>query len=457
MTAADPLLTPSTATSVDMPPWPASRAAWLAILVFALTRLSAQLDLSTLSLLVEPIKHDLDLSDGQLGLLLGFAFALFHVLIGLPLSRLVDRHSRKLILTVGICVWSLATAFTGLARTFDQLFLCRLFVGAGESVNGPSVYSMISDLFPQSRLPRAIAALNMGTVIGSGVSLILGALVILALTLMPPLILPVIGAVRRWQLVFVIVGAPGFLVAWAMAALPEPPRRRLGPPLQSRTITASVRQVLRQGWVFGPMFAGVAIAGLVSGGSAMWRPAFFQRTYGWSPQEAGLATGIAALIASPLGLIAGAWLSERLAHRYHDANLRVVLIAWIAATPFVVGEALMPTGSLAVVCSALALFCSMMSAPTQNAALQSVTPNDMRGQITALYLLTYTLAGQGFGPSVVAAVTTGIVGHESGLRYALAGIGAVAMPLAVLTMALGIGPYGREIARIRALERAAES
>jgi MFS family permease len=440
-----------------LPPWPASRVAWLAMVVFALTRVSAQLDLTIMSLLVEPIKHDLRLSDGQLGLILGFAFASFQVLIGVPLSRLVDHHSRKLILVVGISVWSFATAFTGLARTFAQLFLCRVCVGAGESVNGPSVFSMISDFFPRAKLPLAIAVMSMGTVVGSGVSLVLGALVIQALTHLPPVVLPLLGEMRGWQLVFVFVGLPGLLVAWAVASTPEPPRRRLGVPASSRTIADTVRQLCRQWRLFAPMFAGVAITGMVGSGSAMWRPAFFHRTYGWSPQEVGMTVGIASLIAAPLGLLAGAWLSERLVRRCDDANLRVVAISWITATPFVIGESLMPSGPLAVACGALALFCTMMGVPTLNAAVQSVTPSDMRGQITALFLMTYTLVGQGLGPSVVAAVTTGIVGHESGLRYALAGIGAVAMSLAVLIMLLGIGPYGREIARIRALEARADT
>jgi hypothetical protein len=158
------------------------------------------------------------------------------------------------------------------------------------------------------------------------------------------------------------------------------------------------------------------------------------------------------LIAAPLGLFLGAWLAERLQQRHDDANLRVVVIAWILAMPLMVAGPLFGSAELAVVAGGLAGMFSLMAAPTQNAALQSVTPNEMRGQITALYLLTYVLAAQGIGPSFIAAITEFVVRDEAGLRYALAGSAAVMMPLAILTIWLGMHPYGREIARLKMSE-----
>lgn len=438
-------------------PWPPARTAWYAIGVLALVRLSAQVDLGILSLLVEPIKADLGLSDSQVGLLLGFAFALFYVLLGVPLAALVDRYSRRAILAVGVTVWSLMTALTGLAKNFTQLFLFRVGVGAGEAVNGPATYSMIADLFPRERLPRAIAVLNLGSMAGIGLSLILGAVVIEALSHRTMPTLPLIGQLRHWQMVFLIVGLPGLLLAALMMTVPEPVRRRT-PGAETRPAAGlalpAVFKYLFANWrFFLPMFLGLALSAMESGGTAMWRPAFFQRTYGWTPQQAGLATGIAQLVAAPIGLFLGARLSEILAKRHDDANLRVVSIAWTLAIPVAVAGPLMPTAEGAIACAALALMFAMMGAPTQNAALQSVAPNHMRGQITALYLLTYTLAAQGIGPSFIAAVTDFVIGDAQGLRYALAGSAAVMMPLALLVMLLGVRAYGREITRLKALEQ----
>lgn len=419
--------------------------------VLALVRLSAQLDLGILSLLVQPIKRDLALSDGQVGLLLGFAFATFYLIVGIPMAALVDRYSRRGILATGIAVWSLMTALGGVAQNFAQLFAFRVGVGAGESVNGPATFSMISDLFPRERLPRAIAVLNLGSYAGLGLSLVLGAVVIHALSLMTMPVLPLIGQPRPWQMVFVIIGLPGLLLAVWMMLLPEPVRR--GKPIgRGESVSyLGVFKFMRANWlIFLPMFGAVMLSGMESGGTQMWRPAFYERTYGWLPQQSGLAVGISQLIAAPLGLFVGIWFVERTARRRDDANMRVCAMAWAIAAPGMIASPLMPTAELAVAVGAIATFFSTMAAPTQNAAMQSVTPNALRGKLTALYLLAYTLAGQGIGPSFIAAITEHIVGGEDGLRYALAGSAAVMMPLAVLTMTFGMRHYGREIGRLKA-------
>lgn len=423
--------------------------------VLAGVRLSAQLDLGILSLLVQPIKTDLGLSDSQIGLLLGLAFALFHTVVGVPLAGLVDRYSRRAILAVGVAFWSLMTAFTGLANSFMQLFWFRVGVGAGEAVNGPATYSMIADLFPRERLARAISMINLGTIAGGGLSLILGAIVIKALAHMTMPTLPVVGQLKHWQMVFFIVGLPGLLLAAAMMMIPEP-KRRSQAGRTGADKNADLREVLaylRANWQFFlPMFAAVALMGIESGGTGMWRPAFFQRTYGWSAQQVGMTTGIIQLIAGPLGLLIGSWLAERLARRRDDANLRVVTIAWLFAIPFAVAGPLMPTGELSLACGGFGTMFSMMGAPTQNAAMQSVAPGHMRGRITALYLLIFSLASQGIGPSFIAGITDFVLHDDTALRYALAFSAAVMMPVALAVMALGVRPYGREITRIKQME-----
>jgi MFS family permease len=431
--------------------WPPARIAWTTIGVLALVRLSAQLDLGILSLLVQPIKTDLGLSDGQIGLLLGFAFASFYLVIGVPLASLVDRRSRRAILGCGVAVWSLMTALCGVAQNFWQLFACRVGVGAGEAVNGPATYSMISDLFPRERLARAIAVINLGSYAGLGLSLVLGAVVIHALSELTMPALPLIGPIRHWQMVFFIVGLPGLLLALWMMLRPEPARR--GKPIGAGESVsyAGVFRFLRANWpIFLPMFAAVMLSGIESGGTQMWRPAFFERSYGWKPQQSGLAVGVSQLIAAPLGLFVGIWIVERIARRRNDANLFVCAMAWAIAAPAMIAGPLMPTAWGAVIVGAFGTFFSTMAAPTQNAAIQSVTPNALRGKLTALYLLAYTLAGQGIGPSFIAAITQHLVGDEAGLNYALAGSAAVMMPLAATVMILGMRAYGREIGRLKA-------
>src|SRR5215510_14156961 len=158
--------------------WPSPARAWYAVGVFAAALMFAFLDRQIMNLLVIPIQNDLGVSDSRMALLIGFAFICFYLVVGIPISRLVDTMSRRLIVGIGIAVWSAMTALCGLAGSYWQLFLARVGVGIGESCNGPATFSMLSDMFPKERLPKAIAVLNFGFMFGSGLALIVGGTVI---------------------------------------------------------------------------------------------------------------------------------------------------------------------------------------------------------------------------------------------------------------------------------------
>jgi MFS family permease len=430
--------------------WPSARVAWYAVFVLALTVLFSQLDLQIMSLLVRPIKSDLHLTDTGMGLLLGPAFALFYTFIGIPVARYIDRHSRRVILSIGLAVWSAATVFCGLAQSFAQLFASRVMVGAGEAVNGPATFSMISDSFPKERLPRAIAVMQLGVVAGNGLALLLGAVVIALLASAPPIALgPLV--IRWWQLVFIVVGLPGLLVALLMrATVQEPPRRGVAALGTQRLSLLDVLRYLNERWrVFVPMFLGLTL-GALSLGAQMWIPTFFQRTYAWDVVRSGRVLGLVSLIAMPLGLAIGVWLVERLERRnLTDAPLRIVILAAFFRIPASILMPLMPTPWLAVLCQGV-VYCSVgMGGASQNAALQIVTPNQMRGQVTALYLFLFQVIGMGLGPSVTGLLTDHVFHAESELRYALVTLYAISAPLALLFVWLGVRPYVREVVRLR--------
>src|SRR5687768_10727193 len=193
--------------------YPPPRQAWYAVGVLALCTTFALLDQGILSLLIQQIIVDFSLTDTQASLLLGPAFAFVYVLVGIPLSPLIDRWTRTKIIAVGITVWSLATAVCGLASNFVQLFIARMVVGAGESVNGPTAYSIVSDYFSRDRLPKGIYGLQIGSVAGSGLSLLLGGLLIGLIANMGTPTLPLVGELKPWQAVLMAVGLPGVLVA----------------------------------------------------------------------------------------------------------------------------------------------------------------------------------------------------------------------------------------------------
>ncbi|MGH8149866.1 MAG: MFS transporter, partial [Steroidobacteraceae bacterium] len=186
------------ATAAEQP-WPSPSKAWYAVAIFALALMLDFLDRGVIALLVEPIKHDLGLSDTQMGLLMGPAFIVFYLLLGLPIARLADSRSRRAIIAWGIGIWSLMTAACGLVRSFWPFFGTRVGVGVGEACNGPATFSMMTDMFPQEKLARAIATLNFGFVAGTGVATIVGGAIILFVSEHGDFHLPLLGTVHPWQ------------------------------------------------------------------------------------------------------------------------------------------------------------------------------------------------------------------------------------------------------------------
>jgi len=434
-------------------PWPSARTAWYTMFVVVLTVLFANLDQNILSLLVEPIKRDLKLSDTSMGLLLGPAFVVFYTFVGIPAARFIDRASRKAILALGLAAWSLATACCGIAQGFGSLFLARVGVGAGEAVNQPAVFSLIADSFRRERLPRAIAVMQVGVTAGSAFAFLFGSAVIGWLAHVRPIPLPPLGVIRSWQLVFIAVGLPGLAVAALMAAtVREPPRHG---PEAAGTVKVSLLNVvayLRAHWrVFAPMFLGLTF-GALSLGAQQWLAALFHRTYGWDAVRFGSTIGFVQLVAFPIGLVIGVWLAERFERRrYEDAPLRVVIIAGLIRVPASIAMPLMPTAWLAVLCQALTYCTVGIGGASQNAALQIVTPNRMRGQVTALYLFAFNVIGFGLGPLVAGFLTDFLFHAESDLRYALVMLSAIVAPLSLAFVWLGVRPYVREIGRLKTL------
>jgi MFS family permease len=437
-------------------PWPSPRRAWYALLVLTVALMVSTIDRSILSLLVLPIKYDLGISDTRMSLLLGMAFVSVYAFLGLPIARIADVHSRRLIIGLGIAFWSTMTALCGVAQSYAQLFLARMGVGAGEASFAPATYSMLTDSFRKEKLPRAMAVMSMGFSAGSGLALILGGWVIHLVTGAPAIALPVIGFVHPWQLAFFAVGLPGLLLALLMATVREPARRGLmaGPAdtprrsLPLRQIFAFLHEERSTYW---PIFLAMGIKAMMSLGMGAWTPTFFVRTYGWSTPQIGFMTGLVLLIVSPLGLITGGWLAERYARRgYEDANMRVVLIATVAALPVTILYPMMPTAELALTGYACVQFIVGLGIGPGNAALQIITPNQMRSQISALYMFIFNIVGYGLGPFVVAVFTDHVFHADGALRYSITTVAAIVAPLAILIVWYGLKPYGQSVLRANA-------
>jgi MFS family permease len=216
------------------------RYAWYVVVVLLLLNVSSFIDRQVMALLADPIKTDLGLSDTQVGLLLGPAFAGTFALSGLLIGRLVDRGNRTAIIAWGVAAWSVMCTACGLANTFGQLFAARFGVGIGEATLSPSANSLIADYFPPEKLATAMSLFTSGVFIGAGLAYLIGGLVLEAVSTAAPWQLPVFGEVSPWQRVFILVGAPGLLLSLLALTVREP-RRRL--PAQSPTHAATTRAV----------------------------------------------------------------------------------------------------------------------------------------------------------------------------------------------------------------------
>jgi MFS family permease len=431
--------------------YPPARQAWYCVFALALAVMINFLDRGILTLLVEPIKRDLRLSDVQMSLIMGFAFTFFYAVLGLPVARLVDRKSRKWIMTAGITIWSVMTLLCGLATNFWHLFLARMGLGVGETTSGPSAYSLLSDYFPPQRLPRAISFMQVGFVLGTGLSLILGAWVIDFVAANPDLRLPIVGQLRGWQMVLMIVGLPGLVVAAIMASVREPPRQG-GAQTQPTPVAEIFRFILRHRLVYLPLFIGMGLRAVQMFGVQVWGPAFYGRTYGWSPSQIGYVSGLSVFIAMPAGLALGGWLAEHYWKKgVHDGNVRVVVLSTLISVPFGIAAPLMPDPWLAVGCMLLAQLTAIMAAAPENAAVQTVTPNRLRGQMTFLFLFIMNVIGMGLGPMVVGALNQYVFGEEQ-IRISLASVSALMGIPAIYVFWRGLRPYGQAIATGRPLD-----
>ncbi|MGI9330496.1 MAG: spinster family MFS transporter [Gammaproteobacteria bacterium] len=397
------------------------------------------IDRTILALLVDPIKADLGLSDTQIGLLGGFAFAIFYTLMGLPIGWLADRKRRTFIIAGGIFVWSLMTAACGLAKNFGQLILARIGVGVGEAALSPPAYSMIADYFPPNRLGRPLGVYSSGVFIGTALAFILGGALVQYFTRLDSLALPLVGAVAPWQMAFVAVGLPGLLVAALMLTITEPVRRGVQ---QTDGNLRALWQWMGQhrGALAAHMF-GFAIIGMPLQAVFLWAPSFYIRNFQYSFGEAGLALGVLALIFGGGGMFAGGWLTDWLRNRGHrDAALRVGMVGAVGAAPFALSAGLAGTPVLATVLLAPMIFfasCSLGAAPT---ALQLITPNRYRAQVSAVYLLVLNLIATGAAPWIVGFATDYLFKDPLAVGQSMALVG-IAAPLAVAIFWLGLPAY----------------
>lgn len=411
---------------------PSLAYAWFVVIVLSLANCVSFIDRLILSLLVQPIKADLDISDTQFSLLAGAAFAIFYCGMGLVIARWADRYSRKWIVTTGITLWCLMTAFAGTARNYLQLFLYRTGVGVGEATLSPSAYSLLAGYFPPQRLALAIGVFSAGVTAGSGIAFLLGGAVISWVIGLGTVTLPVFGDLSGWRLVMVCVGLLGLPVAALMLLVREPPRAAGFAPASTREVWQHFRDRSSR---YGLVFIGYGTTSITAFSVMTWTPALYQRQYGATIGEAAATIGTAALLGGLLGAITGGAFADRLESRGdRHAKLRVLYWCGIGLLLPSVIAPLMPTMLMHAVLIFFTFFFGTAAAGPGGAYVQSISPDRMRAQFGAVYQLSLTLVGATLGPFAVALLTDRVFGDEQKLGYSMAIVSAIANPIAAYVL-----------------------
>jgi MFS family permease len=437
------------------PPWPSERYGWYVVFVLCVCAMVSFVDRQIINLLVEDIKADLELSDTQISLLQGAAFALFHAFLALPLGRLADSGPRNLLITFGIIIWTVAAAACGLARSFWQLFFARMFVGIGEVTLTPAGFSMLADLFRPHRLALPLSVYTGASFVGSGIALLVGGFVIAQLGKLDVVSLPLFGVMKPWEAAFIIAAAPGILIALLFFLTVREPLRRVSqigsgatadidkPSL--RDVAAFCRRELR---VFAAVFGGVSLLAATQFSLGAWVPAHFIRNFGWTAPEVGYAYGIIFLTCGSAGVILGGWMADRFQGRgQRDGHLRTALISALCTMPFTILFGLATDSHVAVAALAGSVFFGTMAFGAGPALIPVISPPRMRGLLVALYLLVANLIGQAGGPWLVAVFTDYVFGSSLRVGDSLAVVPAVLLLLGAAVLYSGMGPLRTMAAR----------
>ncbi|PBJ02614.1 MFS transporter [Pseudomonas sp. ACN5] len=426
---------------------------WYVVGLCMIAYIFSFVDRQILALMIEPIKADLQISDTQFSLLHGLAFSLFYAFMGMPIAYLADRFSRPKIIAVGVVFWSLATAACGMSKNFLHMFLARIGVGVGEAALSPSAYSMFSDMFPKEKLGRAVGIYSIGSFVGGGLAFLVGGYVIAMLKDMNTIEVAVLGAMKAWQLAFFIVGLPGIVVGLLIwLTVRDPARKGLQVDAQGQAkkvaMSDGLRFLGRHRATFTCHYLGFSFYAMALFCMMSWSPALYIRKFGLSPMEAGYMLGTVLLVANTAGVLFGGWLTDYLARKGHqDAAMRTGVIG---ALGMAVPAVLFPQVDqlwLSVTLLVPAMFFASFPMPASTAAMQILAPNQVRAQVSAVFLLISNLLGLGLGTTLVALLTDRYFGSPAAVGSSMSLVIAGASALTVLLLWRGCRRFRESYAR----------
>lgn len=397
------------------------------------------IDRFVMVLVTEPVRAALALSDTQLGLLQGTGFALFYCGFAIPLGWAADITNRRNLIIAGLSVWSIATAASAFATSFEALFAARIFVGMGEGCLIPAGMSLLTAYFSREQLARGVSIFGAGANIGHGVAFIGGGALLSWLTVRGGLALPGLPVLAPWQATFLVAGLCAFPVLIMLRSLREPKRSQTATSIgeHARAFGDAIAYLGRNFSAYGSFFV-VASATATMGYALMsWSSSILVRMHGLPVAQAGMWVGILGIVGGPLGSLAGGWI------------LDVMTKARITAAPLVymAGGAVLCLGLVSGFCfaqrfevSAACLFafcfCTTGMLPAIYVGMQVLTPDSFRGIAASVNMMLYTLAGLGIGPTLVGLLSDRLHAMQGSIGIALVAAEAVLAAIVIVTTLL---------------------
>lgn len=424
-------------------PYPPPAVGWYATILLAFLYWLSILDRQIISLLIDPIKRDLGITDVQFGMLQGLAFLISFTLFGFIFGALADRADRRRLIYIGMTVWSLASAACGLAQNFWHLLLARAGLGAGEAALSPSATSMISDLFPREKLTTAMSVYSIGATVGSGTALMVGGAIVYYASKLGDVVLPVIGHVNTWQIVFLLVSLPGIAVAFLVFTIPEPARRGRKESVQKQSWRSAYANLFRfiksRPRFFLCHYVGFTFATAALTGCSGWFPVHMVRSFGWDESRVGVTLGMILMAAGIIGKLTTGWVVDAMYKRgYRDAQLRWYAGCLLVATPFAVVAT--TSGNPWIFLAGIGTFQILATSMPACAltALNLVTPNEMRGTGVTVFTTIVALLGTSIGSVLVPIFSKHLYGSEAAIGAGMATLIGVAAPIGAVILALGL-------------------
>ena len=417
--------------------YPSRPYAWTVVAILIATAILSYTDRQVLSLLVDPIRADLGISDTQISLLLGTAFAVVYGFAGIPLGFLADRTSRRNLIFGGVLVWSIGTLACGFSRSFGELFAARIVVGLGEAVLSPAAISLISDYFPPSRRGTAVGCFLSGIAMGIGASILIGGGVLRLVESGAPAG-TALAAQPAWRLVLLVIGAPGVLWALAILAIREPARRMT----QTNVTTAQTAETAGLSRVI-PIYIVVALASLVDNAVGAWAPTLLIREFTRNAAQVGVVLGLLLTAGFGGGVLIGGWLADRAGAR--GGWSRKLVVALISSLLILPVSLLVNAGQYNVVLWSVPLYFALSGSVTALgfSAILDVVPNRSRGLAMAISFFLNVAIGAGVGPTAVAMASDRLFGANAGLGPAITLTVALSYGLAAITLLATLSLFRR--------------